>query len=72
MSHEHDHATPGPARTGWGLGFVLLAVVLLAAACTGNSGRTSGAAEPSPGSISPAAPPRSSLPSPRLRPACAG
>jgi Tol biopolymer transport system component len=63
MTLDHDHATPGPARTGRGLGFVLLAVVLLAAACTGNS-RTSGAVEPSPASSSPAAPPRSSLPSP--------
>jgi Tol biopolymer transport system component len=64
MSHKHDHATPGPARTGQGLGFVLVAVVLLAAACTGNSGRTSGAAEPSPASGSSAAPPGSSVPSP--------
>jgi Tol biopolymer transport system component len=64
MSHKHDHATPGPARTGQGLGFVLVAVVLLVAACTGNSGRTSGAPEPSPPSGSSAAPPGSSVPSP--------
>jgi Tol biopolymer transport system component len=64
MSHKHDQTTPGPARTGRGLGFVLLAVVLLAAACTGNSGRTSGAAEPSPASSSPAAPPDRAVPSP--------
>src|SRR5512133_3210336 len=64
MTQQHDHPTPPPAHTGQSLGFVLMAVVLLAAACTGNSGPTSGAAEPSPASSSPAAPPRSALPSP--------
>jgi dipeptidyl aminopeptidase/acylaminoacyl peptidase len=65
MTHEDQHATPGAAHTAWRVGSIVLAVTLLAVACTGNGDGTRGPrAQPSPPSVSSAASPPRAVPSP--------
>jgi dipeptidyl aminopeptidase/acylaminoacyl peptidase len=55
MAYADNHTQPGPARTEWGLASVVLAVALLAVACTGNGGGPRQApTQPSPAPASPA------------------
>jgi len=57
MTHADDHTPPGPARTRWGLASVVMAVALLAVACTGNGGGPRGSpARPSDSTATTAAP----------------
>jgi len=65
MTHEDRHAMPGRARARWRVGSVVVAVTLLAVACTGNGDGTRGPrAEPSPPPGSSAAPAQRAAPSP--------
>src|SRR6266508_4309491 len=65
MTHEHQHAMSGAAHTTWRVGPVVLAVTLVAVACTGNGdGTGQPRVQPSPPPVSSAAPARRAASSP--------